>query len=139
MTVKLSSLAVDLVLEEKGDWIDFPEWPGVAFNVSSIHKHAYAAARDLALSRLARKYKGQPIPAEERAKVVGALYARHLLHGWRGLDVEYSPEVALSTLRDPAFRQVVNAIEWCANQVGQSEAEYLEDETGNSGAPSAIK
>lgn len=137
MTVKLTSLAADLAREENGDWIDFPEWPGVAFNVSSLLKPAYVTERDILLQRLARRHKGKTPPADVVAAEAGQLYCKHILHGWRGLDVEYSPEVALATLTDPAYRAVVNAVEWCASQVGQIEAEFVETEAKNSDAPSA--
>jgi hypothetical protein len=139
MTIKLASLKVDLEREETGDWIEFPEWPGVDFNVSSIHKPAYVLARDVLLQRLARQHKGKPVPVTVTSPQIGKLYATHLLHGWRGLDVEYSPETALETLSDPAFRAIVNAVEYCAGQVSAIDAEYMDDAEGNSAAPSGTK
>ena len=136
MTIKLSSLKADLEREAKGDWIDYPDWPGVAFKVSSLHTPAYAMARDLLVQKFARKHKGKTPPPEEFAPEVGRLYARHILHGWRGLDIEYSPEVALETLCDPAYRLVVAAVEWCAAQLAQVDAEFVEDAAKNSAAPS---
>jgi len=131
MTVKLTSLKANLEREAAGDWIDYPDWPGVAFNVSSLNKPAYTTARDMLLQKLSRKFKGKPVPSEVSAPQIGELYCKHLLHGWRGLDVEYTPEVALETLTDPAYRNVVNAVEWCAAQVGAIEAEFVEDEAKN--------
>lgn len=138
MTVKLSSLAADLDREANGDWIDYPEWPGVAFNVSSLLKPAYVTERDFLLQRMARRYKGKTPPQTEVAPEAGKLYCKHILHGWRGLDVEYSPETALEIMCDPAYRAVVNAVEWCAGQVGQAEVEFVEDAEKNSDAPSAV-
>lgn len=137
MTVKLSSLAADLEREAAGDWVDFPEWPGVAFNVSSLMKPAYVTERDILLQRMARRFKGKVPPAAEVAPEAGRLYCKHILHGWRGLDVEYSPEKALEVMSDPAYRSVVSAVEWCAGQVGQVEVEFVEDAEKNSAAPSA--
>lgn len=131
MTLKLASLKADLAREEKGDWIEYPEWPGVEFNVSSVHKPAYVTERDLLLQKLARKYKGKPIPAEVSTPMVGKLYCKHLLHGWRGLDAAYTPETALETLSDPAYRNVVNAVVWCAEQISTVDAEFVEEEEKN--------
>jgi hypothetical protein len=131
MTVKLASLKSDLEREEAGDWIDYPDWPGVAFNVSSLHKPAYVMARDVLLQRLARQHKGKPVPVTVSSPKIGKLYAEHLLHGWRGLDVPYSPEVAMETLSDPAFRSIVNAVEYCAQQVSVIDAEWVEDAEKN--------
>lgn len=137
MTVKLGSLKANIELEAKGDWIDYPDWPGVAFNVSSLNSHAYQVARDLAIQRLNRRYKGKPVPPDEQAKVIGQVYCQHILHGWRGFDVAYSAETALETLRDPAFRRIVDAVEWCAGQIGVDDVEFIEEEEKNSARPSA--
>lgn len=137
MTVKLSSLKADLDREAKGDWIEFPDWPGVAFNVSSLLIPQYTTARDMLLQRLARQHKGKPVPRETATTEIGKLYAKHILHGWRGLDVEYSPEKAAEILADPQFRNVVAAVEYCAGQVSQVDIEFVEEESKNSGRPSA--
>lgn len=137
MTVKLSSLKANLDRETKGDWIDFPDWEGVSFNVSSLNLPAYTTKRDLLLQRLQRKYKRKPVPKDVLNAELGRLYAEHILHGWRGLDVEYSPTVALETLTDPEYRNVVAAVEYCAAQVSAIDVEFVEEEAGNSEPPSA--
>jgi len=137
MTIKISSLKADLAREAAGDWVEYPEWPGVAFNVSSLNKPAYTVARDLGIQKLMRRNKGVLPSAEVMAPEVGALYCKHILHGWRGLDVEYTPEKAVEVLSDPAYRAVVAAVEWCAAQIGQVDAEFVEDASKNSGASSA--
>jgi hypothetical protein len=137
MTVKLSSVAADLAAEEVGEWTASPTFPGVEYLVSSLNKPAYVTARDLSLQRLARRYKGKPPPSAEITAEAGKLYCRHILHGWRGFDVPYAPEKALEILCDPAYRAVLQDVEWCASQVGQAEIEFVEDATKNSDAPSA--
>lgn len=137
MTVKLASLKADLAREAKGDWVEYPDWPGVAFNVSSLHLPAYQIQRDLLLQKLGRIHKGKPIPRDVLSKELGALYDKHILHGWRGLDVEYSRQTAAEVLTDPEFRNVVAAVEWCASKLSDIEAEFVEDAEKNSEAPSA--
>jgi len=136
MTIKLSSLAADLAREEKGDWIDYPDWPGVAFNVSSLNLPAFTVARDILLQRLNRVYH-RKIPQQVQTVEVGKLMATHLLHNWRGLDVPYSPEVAMTTLSSPEYRDVTAAVQYCAAMVSQVEFEVLPDDLGNSGKPGA--
>nr|WMC97949.1 hypothetical protein RAR13_04330 [Aminobacter aminovorans] len=136
MTIKLSSLKADLAREEKGDWIDYPDWPGVAFNVSSLHLPAFATARDLLLQRMAKKHGRKPVPREEMTAEFGKLYAEHILHNWRGLDVEFGPDVARETLTNPEFRNVVAAVEWCAAKVSDVDIEFVEDASKNSARPS---
>lgn len=139
MTIKLASLKADLELEAKGEWVDYPEWPGVAFNVSSLNTPAYATARDLLVQRMARKHRGKTPPIDVMTTEAGKVYCKHILHGWRGLDVEYDPETALATLSDPAYRDVVAAVEWCAGQVARRDVEFVEAASKNSDAPSASK
>ncbi len=136
MVVKLSSLKANLAREEKGDWIEFPDWPGVEFNVSSLHLPAYQTARDILFKRLSRQHK-KAIPSAVLTAELGKLYAKHILHGWRGLDVAYSMDKALEILADPEYRNVVAAVEYCAGRVSEMDIEFVEDEVGNSAKPSA--
>ena len=137
MTVKFSSLKADLEREAKGDWIDYEEWPGAAFNVSSLHLPAYQTARDLMFKRLAKIYKGTIVPQTVMSAELGKLYAKHILHGWRGFDVTYSADIALEMLSDPEYRNVVAAVEYCAGKVSDIDVEFVEEEAKNSGKPSA--
>lgn len=137
MTVKLASLRADLAREVKGDWVEYPLWPGVAFNVSSLQSSAYLTDLALMTQRMARAYKRSPVPPNVQAKEIGKLYATRILHGWRGLDEEYSPERAMEILTDESFRAIRDAVEWCAAEIGKIEAEYLGEEEKNSEPPSA--
>jgi len=131
MVVKLASLKADLEREEKGDWIEFPDWPGVWFNVSSLHLPAFQAARDALYQRFGRTYRKKPVPKDVLSVEMGKLLNKHILHGWRGLDLAYTPEVAEATLSDPAYRNVVGAIEFCAAKVSDVEIEFEEDAAKN--------
>lgn len=137
MVLKLDSLKTDIQKERTGDWIDFPDWPGVAFQVKSIEDPSFRIARDMLIRKLSRKHRGKPIPPDEFQAETGALFHKHILLGWRGLDTEFSDEIALEVLTDPAYRKVFAAVDWCANQVGDSEAEFVEDAAKNSGPRSA--
>jgi hypothetical protein len=136
MTVKLASLKADLSREEKGDWVEFPDWPGVEFNVSSLHLPAFTVARDLMYQRMARLYKKKPIPKDVLSGEIGKLFLKHILHGWRGLDVQYSPAKAEEVLTAPEYRNVVAAVEWCAGKISDLDIEYVEDAEKNSAASS---
>jgi len=131
MTVKLLSLKADLAREEKGDWVPFPDWPGVEFNVSSLHLPSFTTARDLLYRRLGKQHKGGTIPPRILTVEMGKLYARHILHGWRGLDVDYSPEVASEIMSDPEYRNVIAAVEYCAGTMSATDIEFVEDEVKN--------
>ncbi len=137
MTIKLSSAKVDLTKEDQGEWMPAADLPGVEFLVSSLQTPAFVTARDLLLQRWARKYRGQPVPVDVRHDEMGKLVAKHILHGWRGFDEEYSAEKGEATLRDRSFRTVLSAVELCAAQVGEANIAFVEEASGNSAAPSA--
>lgn len=129
--VKFASAKVDLTKEADGEWMPSRAFPGVEFLVSSIQLPAFVTARDLLLQRWARKYKGQPVPIDLRHDELGKLVAKHILHGWRGFDEEYTPELADKSLRDREYRDLLADIELCASQVGEANVQFVEDEAGN--------
>ena len=101
MALKLASIKADLAREEAGDWIAYPEWPGVELNVSSLFTPAYQTAKDQLMQRLLKAYKGKPVPPDVMTRESGKIYARHILHGWRGFvgdndeEFPYTPDRAL--------------------------------------------
>jgi len=133
MALKLKSIQRDLGKERNGDWVEFPEWPGVAFKVKSLESPGYRAARDLVIRRLGNRSKGGEIPQDDMQREIGTLYHQQILLDWRGLDEAYSSERALEVLTDPAYRQLFAAVTWCAQQVGASDMEFVEDAAKNSG------
>jgi hypothetical protein len=130
MVLKLSSLRADLDREVKGDWVPSLRFPGVEFLVSALTKPSYRIKRDALIQRLSRRYKGQPIPPEKSGPALGRLYCEEILHGWRGLDIEWSPEVALATLTDPAYREMVSEVEYCAGTLSEVDPEFTDDADG---------
>lgn len=138
MTIKLESLKADLAKEEAGEWIEYPDWPGVSFNVRSLNASAFTTSRDIMIQRLRRKYPRKPPPNDVMIEEAGKVYCKHILFGWRGLDVDYTPEKALEVMTDPAYRAVVAAVEWCAGQVAQLDVAFIEDATPNSDRPSVV-
>jgi hypothetical protein len=136
MAVKLSSVKVDLERELKGDWVEYPDFPGVSFNVSSLIIPAYQIERDQLLARLTRQYKGKT-PPDVVTSELGKLYHKHILHGWRGFDEEYSRDKAAEMLADPRWRKLVAAVEWCAARISTDEVEFVEDTAKNSAKASA--
>lgn len=137
MTVKFASAKVNLANEADGEWVPSRMFPGVEFRVSSIQLPAFTTARDLLFQRWARKYKSQPVPVDVKHDELGRLVAKYILHDWRGFDEPYSPELAEKSLRDREYRDLLSDIELCASQVGEANVQFVEDEAGNSVAPSA--
>lgn len=135
--VKLSSLKANLTREADGDWIEYPEWPGVAFNVKSPMTPEYTTARDLALQDLNKIHLGKSVPDGEADAMIRDLYSRIILKGWRGLDEAYTPELGRKVCIDPEYRNVFNAIMWCSGRLSVVETEFVETEAKNSGKPSA--
>ncbi len=138
MTVKLSSTKADLDREAKGDWIEpVDHIPGIKLLVSSLLFPAYRIDRDLVSQKLARRFKGKPIPPDAMQVEVGKLFAKHILHGWEGFDEPYTKERAEELLIDPSYRLLVAAIEWCAAKMADVEVEFVEDTAKNSDRLSA--
>lgn len=135
--VKLTSLRRDLAREDKGDWVDYPAWGGdVAFNVSSLERDEYLVAY-AAMMKALHKEHGAKIPSSAFIRAHGQLYSDHVLHGWRGLDVEYSEETAERYMTDPEYVTLINAVEFCAKKLTNVEAELIEVAAKNSETPSA--
>lgn len=136
MAVKLSSLKSDAEIEAKGIWQDAPDIPGVSFLVSPITLEAYQTARDTELLRLSSEYPNGKVPQSVMSAFLGSLAAKHLLHGWKGFDMDYSPVAAHKTLCDPDYKFLVSAVMWCADKVSRPKIEFIEEEAKNSEKPS---
>lgn len=132
--VKLASLKADLTREKKGDWVAYPNWPGVEFNVSSIHLPEFTTARSLMFQRLQLVYKNN-IPDDVMTGEMGGLLDKHILHDWRGLDVKYTAQTATDVMTDASYREVISAVQWCANELGRVEVQFTEAEVKNSEKP----
>ncbi len=135
--VKLSSLKADLAREAAGDEVESLRWPGVKFRVSALTKPSYVIKRDAMVARLRRRHKGKSIPQEELGPALGRIYAEEILHGWAGMDEAYTPALALEVLTDPAYREIVSEVEYCAGTLSEIDAEFVEDASKNSVKPSA--
>lgn len=137
MTIKLSSIKTNPAAELEGDYISIPEWPGVSLGVRSLEIPAYKIALDILVQRFARKYKGANAPPAVRDAEVGKLLGQHILFGWEGFEEEYTQESAIELLGSPEGRNLVKQTLWAASQVGETEVEFIADETKNSATPSA--
>jgi len=141
MTVKLTSLKVDIAKERDGEWIDLPTLPGVALLVRGTNYGPFQAEKDIIEQKWLRKYKGKPVPPEVKFEANGELYAKHILLGWRGFDVTWTPEIGRETLLDPEFRELQDHVRYAMGMVGIAQVEFLEegDEAAvkNSAGPSA--
>lgn len=142
MTIKLSSLDVDITAEATGEWVPIKEWiglkpdhpftatplPGLEFHVKSLNDHAYKVARQKAAEELEKRrkdYPGEAVPDDVAGAVEGRILAEHILLGWRGFDVDYSAETAARALPKPASRTLRQMILFCANKVGKREVEFV--------------
>ena len=129
--VSLASLKSDQAREEKGDWIESDTLPGVSYNVSSLNKTAFVNARDLMYQRLNKIYRRKPVPQDVLRVELGRLYHIHILHNWKGLDVAYTPELALTVLTDPSYRTLLADVESAAARVADIDIEFVESAVGN--------
>ncbi|RWQ16088.1 hypothetical protein [Mesorhizobium sp.] len=145
MTIKLASLSADLSKEREGDWIPVKEWPGLdpekpyemsplpglEFLVRSTNYPDYVTARQGVLEKLKQEYPDDKVPADVQARVEGQLSVEHLLLGWNGLDVEYSPDLVGTILVAEEHRVMRQMIFWCAGRVGKKKVEFVQAATKN--------
>ncbi|RUV67020.1 MAG: hypothetical protein EOR26_04940 [Mesorhizobium sp.] len=145
MTIKLASLSADLSKEREGDWIPVKEWPGLdpekpyemsplpglEFLVRSTNYPDYVTARQGVLEKLKQEYPDDKVPADVQARVEGQLSVEHLLLGWKGLDVEYSPDLVGTILVAEEHRVMRQMIFWCAGRVGKKKVEFVQAATKN--------
>ncbi|TPJ60822.1 hypothetical protein [Mesorhizobium sp. B2-6-1] len=140
MTIKLGSLAADLKKEREGDWIEPKEWgglnpekpfemtplPGLALLVRSTNYPPYMTARQAALEKIKLDYPDGQVPPDAQARINGELAVQHLLLGWRGLDIEYSPDVVSNVLVAEEHRVLRDITYYCAGLVGKRKVEFVE-------------
>ncbi|RWP31822.1 hypothetical protein [Mesorhizobium sp.] len=145
MTIKLSSLSADLSKEREGDWIPVKEWlgldpekpyettplPGLEFLVRSTNYPDYVTARQDVLEKLKQEYPNDKVPSDVQARFEGQLSVEHLLLGWKGLDVEYSPNLVGTILVAEEHRVMRQMIFWCAGRVGKKKVEFVQAATKN--------
>jgi len=153
MTIKLGSLAADLKMEREGEWIEPKEWPGLnpekpfemtklpglEFFVRSTNYPPYVTARQARLEQMKKDYPDDNIPPEIAAKIEGELAVEFLLLGWKGLDVQYSPDAVSVILVAEEHRVLRSIVYWCAGRVGKKKVEFVKAAEKNSVASSAGK
>lgn len=128
--LKLESIAIAPDADEKGVEVQSMFFPDIFYRVRPIDYAPYQmgmAMRSLELG----KAHGEEVPPSERSRVRAELVAKHILLGWRGFDVEYSTEAATEYLTNPAYRKLVDDIEFCASKAAQIEFEYVEEVAKN--------
>lgn len=132
MTVKLKSLKTDIKAEREGDWVTCPQIPGTRFKVKHLESPSFKEARELLMRKLAARNRGKPIPSDDMTREMGQLVAKEILLGWDGMDEEYSAELAEDVMTDPAYRKIHDAVNYCANLVGEGQIEFIESGVKNS-------
>lgn len=143
----LDSIKADLKKQHAGEWVPYDPWPGVSFCVSTFSSPAFRHASELAAKRLAKEdmvRDDSELPLETWSardlklhRQNGELLAEHILHGWRGIDQEYTPELALERLTDPEYEALSLAVTACARKLARVNARFMEQAEKNSGVPSA--
>lgn len=126
-TIKLTSL----ISYDDAEWVDLDEVVGASLLVRPIDYPPYTQARQALFRRYQRAYKDDPVPEKILVTALGELYARHLLLGWKGFDVEYSAREAEERLSDWSWRKLTRQVEWAAGKLTTINAEMVEDAAKN--------
>lgn len=135
MTVKLSSVLVDVDKEASGEWQPSLKWDGVEYLVRSLHYPPYLTELQLLNQKFSRR---RTVPLAERSVEEGKLLHKHILLDWRGFDEPYTKERAKEIFSGPQGREFATDVQNAALMVAQIVAEFVEDAAKNSERPSAI-
>ena len=127
MTIKLKSLRNNVEAERQGDWVPAPSLPGVRFKVKSMESPEYKDAMNLRSRDLQAQFRGSIIPSEVMELETGKVIAKIILIGWDGMDETYTPDLAEEIMTDPGYRQIHDAISYCATIVGRAKMEFIQD------------
>jgi hypothetical protein len=137
MTLKLSSLAIDVKRETDGEWFDIAQFPGLRLKLRGFGYGPYLKAKSIVEGRWVRKYGRDPVPPEIQYRENGKLYSDFILVGWDGLDEAYSQDRGLEILQDPGYRWLHDEIRFYAGKIAEVDAEFVEDSAKNSERSSA--
>lgn len=130
--IKLGSLAVDLKREREGEWVDSRAFEGVAYFLKSTNAPDYTSVIRKAARTMTQAIRdGKEISEDKSFAEEGERICEHLLLGWKGFDIEYTPDGARETLKDPAYRPLLNDIMMCADRVGRKQIEFVEEDAKN--------
>ncbi|CAB4142705.1 hypothetical protein UFOVP452_32 [uncultured Caudovirales phage] len=125
--IKLNSLKADTKAQEEGEWQPVPALPGVELKVRSFKAPAVASKFGFLVQRMDR----QKLKGVDREIETGRFLAEHVLLGWKGFDVPFSPEVAREALADPEHQDLRDYVFDAARAVGVARIEQVEDIAGN--------
>jgi hypothetical protein len=128
--LRLESLAVNPELDKEGQEVPSVAFEGVFFKVRPIDYPPFQMELARQGYELKKKH-GDTTPTAEYQKLRTSLLAKHILVGWRGLDVEYTPEAAQNYLANPSFRRLVDDIETCAGKLLMTNLQYVDETVKN--------
>jgi hypothetical protein len=130
--LKLSSLRVDIKREREGEWVTSKQFEGISYQVRSTNSPEYVSAQQKSLRAIQVLIRdNKPIDQDKLHADEARIVVQYLLLAWKGLDEEFSEEVALTELVEPAARPLLNDIIECASRVGRNELEYIEQDAKN--------
>lgn len=131
---KLSEIAMDVKMAEKGRWVDYHF--GIRLLIASGHSPAYRKARSAIIRRHTRGRR-LSIDPETIVEMLKPIAARHLLLGWQNIEdekgkpIDYSPQKALEIFNDPGMADFYDFV---LDSAGEAEAymqQAVEDDAKN--------
>lgn len=126
MAVKIDSVKVDTDREANGAWMDSTAYPGVRYLVRGLSYQGFEIANGLALQRMAKAYKTNPVPSKVKSASLGKIVGEHLLLGWEGFDEPYDRAGAVEKLSDPAYRNLLDDVLRACAMVAERDLEFIE-------------
>lgn len=109
--MKLSSIKVDSVLIEQGDWVDdIPELPGVRIKARGTNNRDYRRLEAKLVREIPRSVRTEGVSPEDQDRIAGRLLLETVVQDVQGLTDEndaplpWSRELAEKLLLDPDYR-----------------------------------
>ncbi|NVO13902.1 MAG: hypothetical protein HXX10_07685 [Rhodoplanes sp.] len=119
--MRLSDIKVDSAAIERGDWVDnIPELSDLRLKVRGDNNSDYRALSGRLQRALPAGQRSDGLAPDVADKITVELLHKTVLLDWSGLvdaagvAVPYTPELALSLLSDPDFRNFRYGVAWAA-------------------------
>lgn len=132
--VDIETLAADLSLESSGIWREYV--PGFELLIASTHQRAYQVELGAAIKANALAFSDPKTSQDEKRKLLAPIIAKHLVKGWKGLNVGgkplgYSVAKATEILGDPRFHHLCEFVLQNAQVAELYRRQREEDAKGN--------
>jgi len=135
--MKLDNMLLGTAELNDGVWVESARWDGVEYLVVSRACPAFRSAQERQLAQDAHRGRRRRFDARDAIERTTALLVAHCLLDWRGIEAPDGSTIDLTTamreqlLTDPGARQILDDVIAAIDEVGEQDAEDIEEIAGN--------